>query len=153
MELKTAAERSAYLDQACGTDAALRLRVERPLAAHPQAGDFLARLAFDRDDFDMTDTAGGPDSSLTDPTEGTILLEGSTPPTIPGSRSIASGGLPGSPQPTEPALPDTTSTASPLDLDGRRVIPSPVGRVIAGRYPMLEVLGEGSKGTVYRAEQ
>ena len=52
LEKKTAAERADYLDQACGADAALRLRVERLLEAHPQAMDFLAQPAVDRDDFD-----------------------------------------------------------------------------------------------------
>ena len=43
---------STYLDQACGADAALRFRVERLLEAHPQAKDFLAQPAVDRDQFD-----------------------------------------------------------------------------------------------------
>ena len=35
------AERSAYLEHACGADAELRQRVERLLKAHDQIGDFL----------------------------------------------------------------------------------------------------------------
>src|SRR5262245_61931658 len=35
------AERAAYLNEACGTDADLRRQVERLLAAHPQVGSFL----------------------------------------------------------------------------------------------------------------
>jgi len=35
------ADRAAYLDAACGTDADLRRRVDRLLAAHPQVGSFL----------------------------------------------------------------------------------------------------------------
>src|SRR5574341_778520 len=35
------AGRSAYLDEACGSDAALRQRVEALLASHEQAGSFL----------------------------------------------------------------------------------------------------------------
>src|SRR5262245_39017559 len=35
------AERAAYLNEACGTDADLRRRVDRLLAAHPQVGSFL----------------------------------------------------------------------------------------------------------------
>jgi hypothetical protein len=52
LEKKTTEERADYLDQACGGDAALRLRVERLLDAHPQAKDFLAEPAVDRGQFD-----------------------------------------------------------------------------------------------------
>ena len=40
-----AAERSAYLDRACGADAELRRAVEELLAAHDAAGAFLAAPA------------------------------------------------------------------------------------------------------------
>jgi hypothetical protein len=39
------AERSAYLDRACGGDPGLRQRVEALLASHEQAGNFLERPA------------------------------------------------------------------------------------------------------------
>src|SRR5262245_66427188 len=48
LERKTAEERIAYLDQACAGDAPLRRRVDRLLAAHPLAVDFLARPAVER---------------------------------------------------------------------------------------------------------
>src|SRR5436305_7480391 len=35
------ADRAAYLNEACGTDADLRRQVDRLLAAHPQVGSFL----------------------------------------------------------------------------------------------------------------
>ena len=38
---KPPAERPAFLDGACGTDADLRARVERLLAAQPRVGGFL----------------------------------------------------------------------------------------------------------------
>jgi serine/threonine protein kinase/WD40 repeat protein len=40
-----AQERAAYLDQACGADAALRREVEELLRAHDQAGEFMQRPA------------------------------------------------------------------------------------------------------------
>ena len=55
LEKKTAEERADYLDQARGADAALRLRVERLLDAHPQAKDFLAQPAVDRQAFNSHD--------------------------------------------------------------------------------------------------
>jgi serine/threonine protein kinase len=62
LEKKTAAERADYLDQACGGDTALRLRVERLLDANSQADDFLARPAVDRDAFTVDGPGGaGPD--------------------------------------------------------------------------------------------
>jgi hypothetical protein len=48
LEKKAGAERSAYLDQACGGDAALRIRVEKLLDSHPLAMGFLAQPAIDR---------------------------------------------------------------------------------------------------------
>ena len=48
LEKKAGAERAAYLDEACGADAALRLREEQLLEAHPLAVDFLAEPAVDR---------------------------------------------------------------------------------------------------------
>ena len=60
LEKKAGAERSAYLEQACGGDSALRLRVERLLDAYPQAQDFLAQPAVDRDDFEAHDGAEEP---------------------------------------------------------------------------------------------
>jgi WD40 repeat protein/serine/threonine protein kinase len=41
VEIAASRERAAYLDKACGADAALRAEVERLLEAHEQAGDFL----------------------------------------------------------------------------------------------------------------
>jgi serine/threonine protein kinase len=43
LERATAAQRAAFLDEACAGDEGLRRRVERLLAAHGQAGDFLER--------------------------------------------------------------------------------------------------------------
>ena len=76
LEKNGGAERAAYLDQACGGDSALRLRLERLLDAYPQAQDFLAQPAVDRDDFEAHDGAGkptnldstiGPEASSADP--------------------------------------------------------------------------------------
>ncbi|HZY90641.1 MAG TPA: hypothetical protein VFE78_37810, partial [Gemmataceae bacterium] len=42
------AERSAYLDEACGRDVGLRLRVEALLKNHEKAGNFLERPAVEQ---------------------------------------------------------------------------------------------------------
>ena len=55
-------QRAAFLNQACGNDAELRQRVERMLAAHPRAANFLNAPALDldatADEPAITETAG-----------------------------------------------------------------------------------------------
>ena len=45
VEIDSIAERKAYLDGACGSDAELRCRVEELIALHFSAGDFLEKPA------------------------------------------------------------------------------------------------------------
>jgi uncharacterized protein (TIGR03067 family) len=96
------ADRAKFLADTCGTDSALRRRVELLLAAHTAAGDFLDRPPFSTD-ANATRTAGGTAAAGD---EGLDFLD---PPTRPGS----------------------------------------VGRI--GHYEVLEVLGRGGFGIVFRA--
>ena len=64
LEKKTPEEQAEYLDEACGTDVALRHRVERLLNAHPKAMDFLAQPAGDRPELDSGDDAHEETSGL-----------------------------------------------------------------------------------------
>ena len=47
LELNTAAERAAYVEEACGADPALKARIVALLKAHDEAGDFLESSPFD----------------------------------------------------------------------------------------------------------
>src|SRR5262245_16778762 len=52
------AERSAYLDAACGADSDLRQRVEALLRAHEHVGEFLERRPADTPSPETTATSG-----------------------------------------------------------------------------------------------
>ncbi|MBX9583512.1 MAG: serine/threonine protein kinase, partial [Gemmataceae bacterium] len=103
---KDPADRPAYLDEACAGKPELRARVEKLLAAHPKAGNFLA------DPHPAAFAPGGP----ADPTR-----------TFPA----------GDPDPTASHRP---AGAAP-------------GAVVAGRYKLLQPIGEGGMGTVWMADQ
>jgi WD40 repeat protein len=93
LEKTTAADRAAFLDEACGSDDALRCLVERLLAGHPQVGDFLERPVLEAADLAVLappDTPGieaAPAHAATPPQRPTAAepLDFLAPPSEPGS--------------------------------------------------------------------
>src|SRR6516225_3375540 len=124
LEAPDPAARAAYLDRACGGDASLRGRVEALLVAHAGAGRFLE-----------PDAAGAPDDPTHLPPDATAAYEPQPPPATE--------------QLTGAYHPDTTGDDPP---DRQVAEPAP-SSVIAGRYTLVEVIGERGMGSVHLAEQ
>jgi serine/threonine protein kinase/Leucine-rich repeat (LRR) protein len=133
LEKMTVAERSAYLDRACGGDAVLRLRVEKLLDSHPLAMDFLARPAIDRRRFNSHDapedlTSHGPTSDSEASPEDLAQVSGMAETQSDERREN---------------LERTLSFLQPPEAPGS------VGRL--AHYDVQEVLGGGGFGIVVKA--
>lgn len=116
-ELPDESARAAYLDQACGGDAALRARVEALLRSHDSAGGFLG-----------TPAAVIPDPYNDDP--------GAFHPNV-------------DPAPTETGDEIGPYDDAPLTFLAPPTRPDSLGRI--GHYEVLQVLGRGGFGIVFRA--
>ncbi len=134
LEKKAGAERTAYLDAACGADSALRQRVERLLESHPEAMDFLAEPAVDRGQFD-SDAATHNITSLA-----AANGQEERGPRDRGARTELNETL------DQERGDDVESALSVLQPSEK---PGSLGRL--AQFEVLEVLGNGGFGTVVKA--
>ncbi len=138
-DLASQAERVAFLDCECGGDAELRARVEALLAVQDRAGPV-----------PNADATGVFDPTAAETIAGTQIV---TSETRAGSRApnalarhdeTEATGIDG-----QSATLDAPATVS-RETRGSGFVP---GHMIAGRYTLRAILGEGGMGTVYQADQ
>jgi hypothetical protein len=130
----TPAERSAYLDEVCARDAALRQRVEALLRAHEEAGNFLERPAVEQ-----IAAAGSQPKNGTEAIGAPLQIDRADAP-VPFSDS---------PTATQAEWPDGDAADASLDFLEPSRKPNSLGRL--GHYEVLEVVGRGGMGIVLKA--
>jgi hypothetical protein len=124
LEKPTAAERSAFLDSACGGDAELRSQVEKLLSAHANVGNFLQKPVVERLDA-VPELANNTQTFDASPARKEDALEDTEGDGVSDDKDIPLNFLLPSPRPDS------------------------LGRI--GHYEVLQVLGKGGFGIVLRA--
>ncbi len=133
-------ERPGYLAEACGGDANLQAEVERLLIANADPDSILEPASSHPGTVDLPDRTSATEAfNPAAPTPAAIASELHRPTETSG-------------QP-DPDATTAAESASPAVRAARFKIGEGIGTIIAGRYTLVEVIGEGGMGSVYLAGQ
>jgi serine/threonine protein kinase len=125
------AERAAFLDQTCAGDTELRRRLEELLAGYAESGGTLGRPP-------VAPAGSTPTADLPTP-----IATGEHRP----DRATEALARP------DPDATTARQSASPVARAASVSTGEGIGSVIAGRYTLVDVIGEGGMGSVYLASQ
>jgi serine/threonine protein kinase/tetratricopeptide (TPR) repeat protein len=158
------AERAAFLDRACAGDPELRRRLEELLAGHAQGCSPLDRPPLAPGESSETvDPAtalatgehrpdvGTETLAHVDPMATTDVRSGASTPPTDATGEIRPGGAATIDHVDSDAI--TAASKAPTPRAARISTGEGIGTVIAGRYTLVEVIGEGGMGSVYLAGQ
>ncbi len=148
-------QRPGFLAEACGGDADLRAEVDRLLAANADPDSILEPAS--PMSADATD-ASAPGHLATADRPGTTSATDASDPDAPSPTGLATSthvplGSTGTFARPDPDATTAATSGAPTPRTARVPTGEAIGTVIAGRYTLVELIGEGGMGSVYLASQ
>ena len=146
-------QRPGYLAEACGGDADLRAEVDRLLAANADPDSILEPASSHPGDATAAFVPGIPGPPYSGARRHRRVRPGRAEPEGDGNRGRGPDGATGTFAQPDPDATTAAASGAPAPRAARLPTGEGIGTVIAGRYTLVEVIGEGGMGSVYLASQ